>query len=300
MRNEQLKKTIKEMTLNELDNYVWNEYEKEKEPIEVVLTRPFENYEIHQKQFDECSGWTDVSIDNVHIKINWQALGANIEVDCITPRVLYFLKKEIFNAPKYIEGYYFCGDDELDDFLKYSTTSSISLEEFMEEHPEYKKLYEDMRCRYLTGHTSKMWEKLAKNTEKRLSKPETESNINIEYYLKFKSISEEAAALFNEYLGKMHSTSKVNAVTDKDMQDYIIETIRNTLNDFVGVSYNVDREAFVEICKLKKDDIEMNRLNIFKDVKSKVVKHFEDIGFTLSDRNLSSIDWWINNYKIKY
>lgn len=178
--------------------------------------------------------------------------------------------------------------------------TKISLDEFIEACPEHKHLYEDMKCRYNTKHIVKMWEKLVKNTEERLSRPEKESNINIEYYLKFKSISDEAASLFNEYVGKIHSISSLNAVSDKDIQDYVIMVIRNTLNEYVGVSYNVDREAFIEICKLKKDEIENDRLNIFKDVKYKVVKHFEGLGFTLSERNLNSIEWWVHNYKIQY
>ena len=176
----------------------------------------------------------------------------------------------------------------------------ITLDEFIEMYPEHKHLYEDMRCRYNTKHTVKMWEKLVKNTDERLSRPETESSINIEYYLKFKSISKEAAFLFNEYVGKIHSFSSTNAVSDKDITDYVITVIRNTLSDFTGVSYNVDREAFIEICKLKKDEFENNRLDIFKDVKDKVVKHFEGLGFTLSERNLNSIEWWVHNYKIQY
>lgn len=175
--------------------------------------------------------------------------------------------------------------------------TKISLDEFIEACPEHKHLYEDMKSRYITAHTYKMWKNLAKKTEERLSRPEKESNINIEYYLKFKSISDEAASLFNEYVDKIHSMSSTNAVSDKDIQDYVIMVIRNALNDYVGVSYNVDREAFIEICKLKKDEIENDRLNIFKDVKNKVVKHFEDLGFILSERNLNSIEWWVHNYK---
>ena len=198
--------------------------------------------------------------------------------------------------------------DDDDAFLAFSTdrdkyeklNKAMSLEDFIEVCPEHKHLYEDMKSRYLTVHTYRMWKNLAKKTEERLSRPENESNINIEYYLKFKSISSEAASLFNEYVGKIHSMSSVNAVSDKDIQDYVITVIRNTLNDYIGVSYNVDREAFIELCKLKKDDIENDRLNIFKDVKDKVVKYFEDLGFTLSERNLNSIEWWVHNYKIQY
>lgn len=317
MRNEQLKKTIKEMTLNELDNYVWKEYNSEKEPIEVTLTRPNSLYKIYQKQLNENAGWTNVTLGNSRIEINWQASAASIAVDNITTSALCFLKEEILNAPGYIEGYYFVDGEELDDFILNnldddifnswianedirSSNKKISLEDFIQMYPRHRKLYEDMKSRYQTMHTVKMWEKLVENTEKRLSRPETESNINIEYYLKFESISDEAASLFNEYVEKMHSMSSVNAVSDKDMQDYTVLVIRNTLNDYIGVSYNVDKEAYNEIYKLREDEFENSRFTIFKDVKDKVVKHFEDLGFTLSDRNLSSIDWWVNNYKIRY
>lgn len=177
---------------------------------------------------------------------------------------------------------------------------AISIEDFIEVCPEYKHLYEYMKSRYITAHTYNMWKNIAKKAEERLSKPKSISSINIEYYLKFKSISKEAASLFDEYVGKVSLFSSTNAVSDKDINDYVIDVIRNTLSDFTGVSYNVDREAFIEICKLKKDEFEKNRLDIFKDVKDKVVKHFEDIGFTLSERNLNSIEWWVHNYKIQY
>lgn len=176
----------------------------------------------------------------------------------------------------------------------------ISLDEFIEMCPEYKHLYEDIKSRCIFEHTYRMWKNIAKKAEERFSKPKNISNINIEYYLKFKSISKEAASLFNEYVSKVHSFSSTNAVSDKDINDYVITVIRNTLSDFTGVSYNVDREAFIEICKLKKDEFEKNRLDIFKDVKDKVVKHFEGLGFTLSERNLNSIEWWVHNYKIQY
>lgn len=178
--------------------------------------------------------------------------------------------------------------------------TKISLEEFIETNPEYKHLYEDIKNRCAFEHTVNMWKNIAKKAEERLSKPKTEASINIEYFLKFKSISKEAAHLFNEYVDKMRSRSSVNAVSDRDVQDYTITVIRNTLSDFTGVSYNVDREAFIEICKLKKDEFEKNRLDILKDVKDKVVKHFEGLGFTLSERNLNSIEWWVHNYKIQY
>lgn len=176
----------------------------------------------------------------------------------------------------------------------------ITLDEFVEMYPEHKHLYEDIKSRCVFEHTVNMWKNIAKKAEERLSKPKSEASINLEYFLKFESISKEAAHLFTEYIDKIHSMSSVKAVPDKDVQDYTIAVIRNTLSDFTGVSYNVDREAFVEICKLKKDEFEKNRLDIFKDVKDKVVKYFEGLGFTLSERNLSSIEWWIHNYKVFY
>ena len=176
----------------------------------------------------------------------------------------------------------------------------ITLDEFIEMYPEHKHLYEDIKSRCVFEHTVNMWKNIAKKAEERLSKPKSLSSINIEYYLKFKSISKEAAYLFNEYVDKVSSLSCIKAVSDKDINDYVITVIRNTLSDFTGVSYNVDREAFIEICKLKKDEFEKNRLDIFKDVKDKVVKHFEGLGFTLSERNLNSIEWWVHNYKIQY
>lgn len=179
-------------------------------------------------------------------------------------------------------------------------TGTISLEEFIEVFPEYKHIYEEMKLRYHSDHSVTAWVKLAKKTDERLKRPKTQDDIDLEYYSKFLSISEEAALLFYRYMNEVKSQSRLKAVADKDMQDYIIETIRNALNDYAGVSYAVDRAAFIEICKLKKDEIEMQRLEIFKDVKSRVVKHFENLGFTLSERNLNSIEWWVNNYKIQY
>lgn len=317
MRKEDLGMlSIGTMPLACLNDYVYKEYETEKEPIEATLTRPFKDYEIHQKQFDGCSGLTDVSIHNAHIEINWQAFGAHIEVDNVTKDVLDFLRVEIVDVYPFAGSYFFVNGESIDDFIKSNididlntftanedavkNNKKISLETYMKMYPEHKKLYEDMRRRYQTKHTVKMWERLVKNTEERLAKPETEASLNIKYYLKFKCISKEAADLFNEYIGKIHSISNVKAASDKDMKDYILEVIRAAMEDFAGVSYNIDKEAFTEICKLRKDEFEANRLNIFKDVKHKVVKHFEDLGFILSERNLSSIDWWINNYNIRY
>ena len=183
---------------------------------------------------------------------------------------------------------------------KMKENKKITLDEFIEMCPEHKHLYEDIKSRCISEHTFNMWKNIAKKAEERLSKPKSISSINIEYYLKFKSISKEAAYLFNEYVDKVSSLSCIKAVSDKDINDYVINVIRNTINDFMGVSYNVDREAFIEICKLRKDEFENNRLDIFKDVKDKVVKHFEGLGFTLSERNLNSIEWWVHNYKIQY
>lgn len=322
MKKIRMEKTIKEMTLYELDDFTWKEYEKENDEVEVILKRPNYKYEIHQVQHNGNEGCTNVILDSAFISINWQASGALIDVDYATPEALYFLKKEIVEVStrSLLDVYYRVNDgEELDDFIKnnedgdiFNTllanentrkqkhNNKISLEDFIETHPEHKHLYENMRERYNVKHTVNAWIKLAKNSEERNKMPETKTNVDLRYYLKFKSISKEAASLFNEYLDKVKELSGLNYVYDKDIQDYTITVIRNALNDYVGVSYNVDREAFVEICKLKKDEFEKNRLDILKDVKDKVVKHFEDIGFTLSERNLNSIEWWVLNYKIYY
>lgn len=174
----------------------------------------------------------------------------------------------------------------------------ISLDTFMKEFPAYKDLYEDMKYHYTVPHTCKAWMRCVKLTKQRNERHKEKGISDIEYYAMFSRISEDAARLFAKYLNERKSQNSVNAVPDKDLQDYIVEVIRCELDVFVGVSYNVDKEAFIEIYKLKKDEFEINRLEVFKDVKSRVVEHFEGLGFTLTDRNLKSIDWWINNYKV--
>lgn len=194
--------------------------------------------------------------------------------------------------------------DSQDKIRNYKESNEIiSLESFIEVNTDYKELYEVMRERYTVKHTYRFWERLAKKTKERIEidRIRSDSDISdIEYYSMFSKISKEAASLFSRYINARKSQSSINAVSDKDINDYTVEVIRNTLNDYIGVSYNVDREAFIEICKLKIDDIENNRLIIFKDVKSTVIKYFEDLGFTLSNRNLNSIEWWINNFQIRY
>lgn len=188
---------------------------------------------------------------------------------------------------------------EEDDKRKQLGNTPMSLDTFMKEFPAYKDLYDDMKYHYTVPHTCKGWMRCVELTKQR-NERHKEGISDIEYYSMFNSISKDAAKLFAKYLNERKSQSSVNAVADKDIQDYTIEVIRNTLDDCVGVSYLVDREAFIEICKLKKDELEAKRLEIFKDVKPKVVEHFENIGFTLSERNLNSINWWINNFKVKY
>lgn len=188
---------------------------------------------------------------------------------------------------------------EEDDKRKQLGNTPMLLDTFMKEFPAYKDLYDDMKYHYTVPHTCEGWMRCVELTKQR-NERHKEGISDIEYYSMFNSISKDAAKLFAKYLNERKSQSSVNAVADKDIQDYTIEVIRNALDDYVGVSYLVDREAFIEICKLKKDELEAKRLEIFKDVKPKVVEHFENIGFTLSERNLNSINWWINNFKVKY
>ena len=187
---------------------------------------------------------------------------------------------------------------EEEDKRKQLENTKMSLDAFMKEFPAYKDLYDDMKYRYTVPHTCRAWMRCVELTKQR-NERHKDGISDIEYYSMFNRISKDAAKLFAKYLNERKSQSCVNAVADKDIQDYTIEVIRSILNDYVGVSYLVDKQAYDEIFKLKKDEFEANRLEIFKDVKSKVVKHFEDLSFTLSERNLNSIDWWINNYKVK-
>lgn len=62
--------------------------------------------------------------------------------------------------------------------------TKISLDDFIETHPEYKHLYEYIKSRCVFEHTVSMWKNIAKKAEERLSRPKTEASINIEYYLK--------------------------------------------------------------------------------------------------------------------
>ena len=176
----------------------------------------------------------------------------------------------------------------------------MSLDTFMKEFPAYKDLYDDMKYRYTVPHTYKAWIRCVELTKQRNERRKETGISDVEYYSMFNHISKDAAKLFAKYLNERKSQSSVNAVADKDIQDYTVEAIRNALNNYIGVSYDVDKEAYNEIFKLKKDEFEVRRLEVFKDVKIKVVEHFENLGFTLSERNLKSIDWWIDNYKVKY
>ncbi len=79
--------------LSDFNEEVWNEYETTKKPVEKVLRR--QGYVIHQKQNHGGCGETEVSLDGLLLRINWQACGAHISVDTITDKVLDFLKQEI-------------------------------------------------------------------------------------------------------------------------------------------------------------------------------------------------------------
>lgn len=143
MKQLRMEKTIKEMTLYELNDFTCKEYEKENDEVEVILKRPNYNYEIHQKQLNGCEGWTNVTLVNAHIEINWQALGASISVDYATEEVLDFLKKEIVEVSniKMLSAYYRVNDEEFDDFIKkhlkkHKAEYSIDVEYFKDHHSD--------------------------------------------------------------------------------------------------------------------------------------------------------------------
>ena len=46
--------------------------------------------------------------------------------------------------------------------------SKISLDEFIETHPEYKHLYEYIKSRCFFEHTVNVWKNIAKKAEERL------------------------------------------------------------------------------------------------------------------------------------
>lgn len=112
-------------TLAQLNQEVWEEYEKTKKPVCQYLVR--NGYKIIQCEYDGSNGTTYVHLeDDLHtdIVINWQALGINIHVAKVTDKVIKFLFDEIFlvEDSDSLGAYYILGadgvDDSLENFLK--------------------------------------------------------------------------------------------------------------------------------------------------------------------------------------
>ena len=84
-------------TLAQLNEEVWEEYEKTKKPVCRYLVR--NGYRIVQCECDGANGTTYVHLkDDLHtdIVINWQALGNTIYVTKVTDKVIKFLIDEIY------------------------------------------------------------------------------------------------------------------------------------------------------------------------------------------------------------
>ena len=112
-------------TLAQINQEVWEEYEKTKKPVCQYLVR--NGYKIIQCEYDGSNGTTYVHLeDDLHtdIVINWQALGINIYVAKVTDKVIKFLFDEIFlvEDSDSLGAYYILGadgvDDSLENFLK--------------------------------------------------------------------------------------------------------------------------------------------------------------------------------------
>ena len=111
-------------TLAQLNQEVWEEYEKARKPVCQYLVR--NGYKIIQCEYDGAKVTTYVHLeDDLHtdIVINWQACGINIYVDKVTDKVIKFLFDEIFlTDPDSLGAYYISGadgtDDNLESFLK--------------------------------------------------------------------------------------------------------------------------------------------------------------------------------------
>ena len=112
-------------TLAQLNQEVWEEYEKTKKPACQYLKR--NGYKIIQCEYDGTNGITYVHLeDDLHtdIVINWQACGNTIYVTKTTDKVIKFLFDEIFlvEDPDSLGAYYIFGadgvDDNLENFLK--------------------------------------------------------------------------------------------------------------------------------------------------------------------------------------
>lgn len=112
-------------TLAQLNEEVWEEYEKTKKPVCQYLVR--NGYKIVQCELNGANGTTYVHLeDDLHtdIVINWQALGNTIYVTKVTDKVIKFLIDEIFlvEDPLSVEMYsIFSADgtaDSLENFLE--------------------------------------------------------------------------------------------------------------------------------------------------------------------------------------
>ena len=123
-------------TLAQLNEEVWQEYEKTKKPVCQYLVR--NGYKIIQCEYNGTNGTTYVHLeDDLHtdIVINGQACGNTIYVTKVTDKVIKFLFDEIFvTDPDSLGAYYIIGEDGVDD----------DLESFLEKTRRYKmnKLYE--------------------------------------------------------------------------------------------------------------------------------------------------------------
>ena len=119
-------------TLAQLNQEVWEEYEKAKKPVCQYLVR--NGYKIIHCEYDGSNGTTYVHLeDDLHtdIVINWQALGINIYVAKVTDKVIKFLFDEIFlvEDSDSLGAYYILGADGVDD----------SLENFLKNYYKYQE-----------------------------------------------------------------------------------------------------------------------------------------------------------------
>ena len=111
-------------TLTQLNQEVWEEYEKTKKPVCQYLVR--NGYKIIQCEYDGTNGTTYVHLEDdlqTDIVINWQACGVTIYVAKVTDKVIKFLVDEIFLVdPDLLGGFYIFGadgvGDSLENFLK--------------------------------------------------------------------------------------------------------------------------------------------------------------------------------------
>ena len=112
-------------TLAQLNEEVWEEYEKTKKPACQYLVR--NGYKIIQCECNGANGITYVHLeDDLHtdIVIDWQALGNTIYVTKVTDKVIKFLIDEIYlvEDPLSVEMYsIFIADgttDSLENFLE--------------------------------------------------------------------------------------------------------------------------------------------------------------------------------------